>query len=103
MGLVGGVPIDQSHGSAGVCGKIDAVANAPQRVTWSDHALVKARFLGVTHTDIEEALLERHPHRLRNPGVADWTLLVGRFVIAYNHPSREDRTTAHIVTLWRRR
>jgi hypothetical protein len=80
------------------------MARGPRRVTWSEHALVKARFLGLTRTDVERAVIERHGERLRNPGDADWKLVVGRLVVAYNHPDRDgDESTAAIVTLWRRR
>ena len=64
--------------------------------------MAKATILGVSRTDIEEAVLQGHGERARNPGDADWRILVGRLVILYNHPAREDPTTAHVVTLWRR-
>jgi hypothetical protein len=78
-----------------------AVASNPLQVTWSQHAFAKATILGVSRADVEQAVLEGHPRRLRNSGDADWRILVGRWVVLYNHPDREDPLSAHIVTLWR--
>jgi hypothetical protein len=80
------------------------MARGPRRITWSEHALAKARFLGFAATDVEEAVLERHGERLRNSGEGDWKLVVGRLVVVYDHLDREgDSSTAQIITLWRRR
>jgi hypothetical protein len=38
-----------------------------------------------------------------NPGAAQWRLVRGPWAILYDHPDGDDRTTARIVTLWRRR
>lgn len=74
----------------------------PHRIVWSDHAVVKAALLGVTRTDVEDAVLEGHDERTRNTGAADWLVVVRRIAIAYNHPDGGDSTTARVVTLWRR-
>jgi len=70
-------------------------------VTWTDHALTKANLLGIATTDVENAVVTRHRERSRNTGAADWLLVSGRIVIAYNHPAGDD-LTALIVTVWRR-
>ena len=75
----------------------------PIRVAWTDHALVKARALGVAQADIEAAVLEGHPARRRNAGAARWRVSSGRLVVLYDHPDRDDESTARVVTLWRRR
>jgi hypothetical protein len=75
---------------------------APSRVVWTAHAAEKARRLGLPPGAVERVVLERHRERGRNPRAADWVVLEGRLVVAYNHPDRRDRTAARIVTLWRR-
>lgn len=75
----------------------------PVRVAWTDHALVKAAFLGLAHDDLKRAVLEGHARRSRNDGSADWRLSVASLVIVYNHPDRDDFLTARVVTVWRRR
>ncbi len=70
-------------------------------MTWTDHALTKANLLGIATTDVENAVVTRHRERSRNTGAADWLLVSGRIVIAYNHPAGDD-LTALIVTVWRR-
>jgi len=64
--------------------------------------MVKADLMGVTRSDVEYALLYHHAERTRNTGAADWLVTVGRLAIAYNHPDAGDKTTARVVTLWRR-
>lgn len=76
---------------------------APRRVRWTDHALEKAALLGIVRTDVEQAVIEQHHRRRRNPRSADWLLGAGRLVIAYDHPDYADVTSARIITLWRRR
>lgn len=76
---------------------------APRRVVWTDHALVKARTLGLARTDVEVRVLDGHGSRERNAGSGDWRILVGRVVVVYNHPDREDSLSARVVTVWRRR
>jgi hypothetical protein len=39
---------------------------------------------------------------MRNAGAADWQVVVGPWVVAYDHPADDDATKARIVTLWRR-
>jgi hypothetical protein len=73
----------------------------PHRVEWTDHALAKAELLGIAHSDVEDAILTKHQHRTRNTGAADWLLVSGRLVTAYNYPAA-DEVTALVVTLWRR-
>lgn len=74
---------------------------APSRVNWTDHALVKAALLGLARADVEDAVLEGHGQRGRNPRSADWLVPLGRYVVAYNHPDREDDAAARIVTVWK--
>jgi len=76
---------------------------APTRVRWTDHALEKAAWLGMTRVDAEHVVLDRHHARRRNARSADWLIVAGSFVIAYDHPDQGDPTGARIVTLWRRR
>ncbi len=72
----------------------------PSDVTWSEHALVKAHLLGYARSDVEELVLARHHHRMRNTGAADWVVRSGTLAVAYNFHGAGD-LTAHIVTLWR--
>ena len=74
---------------------------APSHVTWSEHALVKARLLGYARSDVEALILAGHDRRGRNTGAADWLARSGRLMVAYNFPAT-DELTAHVVTLWRR-
>jgi hypothetical protein len=76
--------------------------DGPRVIEWTDHALVKAELLGMTRTDVEQAVLEGHPRRTRNTGAADWLVSEGRLMVAYNHPHLGDALTALVVTLWRR-
>jgi hypothetical protein len=75
--------------------------NVPTTLSWTDHALVKAQLLGVSRTDVEDAILSGHDRRVRNARAADWLLETGRLVVAYNYPA-DDELTALVVTLWRR-
>jgi hypothetical protein len=79
------------------------VLPAPRRVRWTDHGLDKARLLGIARTDVEHVVIEHHRRRRRNARSADWLLISGRLVIAYDHPDDLDTTTARVITLWRRR
>jgi len=79
------------------------VPSAPRLVYWTEHALAKASFLRLTRVDVETAVLEHHGERRANTGAADWTVRVGRLVVAYNHPDGDDGLTARVVTLWRTR
>jgi len=72
-------------------------------VVWTHHALAKAQFLGIARTDVEDAVVARHAHRLRNTGAADWLVGSGRLMVAYNHPADGDELAAQVVTLWRQR
>jgi len=76
---------------------------APSRVRWTDHALDKAALLGIARRDVEQTVIEHHRRRRRNARSADWLLISGRLVIAYDHPDHADTTTARVITLWRRR
>jgi hypothetical protein len=77
--------------------------SAPSRVRWTDHALDKAALLGIARRDVEQTVIQHHRRRRRNARSADWLLLSGRLVIAYDHPDHADTTTARVITLWRRR
>jgi hypothetical protein len=76
---------------------------APARFRWTDHALAKAQVLGISHTDVETAVLEGHGQRRRNAGEAEWRVTSGGLVVLYDHPDGDDPATARIVTIWRRR
>ena len=56
---------------------------------------------GLARADVEEAVRSGHARRARNPISADWLVRFGRHVVAYNHPDRDDREAARIVTVWR--
>ena len=75
--------------------------HGPSTVLWTDHALVKAQLLGVSRSDVEDAILEHHDRRLRNARASDWLVKSGSLAVAYNHPV-DDELTALVVTLWRR-
>ncbi len=77
--------------------------SAPQHVRWTDHAYVKANTLGAARADIEQTVIDHHDVRRTNTGAAQWRLSTGPWVVLYDHPDGDDRTTARIVTLWRRR
>ena len=77
------------------------MADAPHRINWTQHALVKADLLGVSRSDIEDTVRDRHAMRTRNPRSADWQVKVGRIVVAQNHPDGDDSDAALVVTLWR--
>lgn len=74
--------------------------DAPVRVSFTEHAAERASKHGVPYADVADAVLEGHSKRRRNPGSADWRLVAGRLVIAYNWPHEGDQATAHVVTLW---
>jgi len=75
----------------------------PISVRWTLHALDKAQHLGFARRDVESVLLERHRERRRNAGTAQWRVIAGRMVIAYEHPDGDDPLIARVVTVWRRR
>lgn len=74
----------------------------PIFVSWTLHALDKARQLGFARSDVEVAVLSGHRERRRNAGKAGWLVAGGRIVIAYEHPDGDDPLTARVVTVWRR-
>ncbi len=76
--------------------------SAPTRIEWSGHARAKALQLSASMIDVEDGLLASHARRTANTRSADWQVRVGPWMIAYDHPSGDDATTAKIVTLWRR-
>jgi len=86
-----------------VIGDAGLMPIGPVCVVWTDHALAKALLLGVARSWVEELVLERHANRERNHGAAQWRLTVDRMVIVYDCPDGDDRLTARVVTLWRRR
>lgn len=75
----------------------------PVSVSWTLHAIDKARELGFTHADVEAAVLDGHRSRRRNAGEAGWKVAAGRFVVVYEHPDGGDPLVARVVTVWRRR
>lgn len=78
------------------------MAGQPRLVVWTDHAVVKAELLGISRVDVEDAVLERYDQRTRNTRAADWLVIAGSLVVAFNHPDEGDATTARVITLWRR-
>jgi len=79
------------------------VPTDPIFVSWTLHALDKARQLGFSRGDVEAAVLGGHRRRRRNPGNAGWQVVHGRLVVVYEHPDGDDSTTARVVTVWRQR
>lgn len=75
----------------------------PVFVSWTLHALDKARELGFARSDVEDTVLRGHRKRQRNAGSAGWQVLSERFVVVYEHPDDDDPLTARVVTVWRRR
>jgi len=73
----------------------------PRVVRFTDHAVAKARLLGIAMSDVEDIVLHRHSQRRRNTRAADWVTTSGLLAVAYNHPDRGDELTALVVTLWR--
>jgi hypothetical protein len=73
----------------------------PRIIIWTDHALAKAQFLGISRADVEDTIFNGHGRRTRNTGAADWLVTAGRLAIAYSHPVDGDDLTAIVVTLWR--
>ena len=57
--------------------------------------------LGLARAEVENAVLTGHRSRSRNPRSADWLVRFGHYVIAYNHPDRDDHEAARLVTVWR--
>ena len=74
----------------------------PIFVSWTLHAIDKARQFGFTQTDIETGLLDAHDERRRNSGSASWMVVLGYIVVIYEYPDRDDPLTARVVTVWRR-
>lgn len=79
------------------------VPPGPRVIRWTDHAIAKAHALGVTQADVEAVVLEHHGKRRANTGAAAWLLIVGRLVVAYDHPDHDDFVAARVVTIWRAR
>jgi hypothetical protein len=75
----------------------------PVAVSWTLHALDKARQLGFARADVEAAVLNGHRKRRRNAGQAGWKVVTGRIVVVYEHPDGGDPMLARVVTVWRRR
>jgi hypothetical protein len=74
----------------------------PIFVSWTLHALDKARQLGFARSDVEAAVLSGHRQRRRNAGKAGWLVVGERLVVVYEHPDDDDPLTARVVTVWRR-
>ena len=80
-----------------------AVSTDPTSVSWTLHALDKARQLGFARADVEAAVLDRHRGRRRNAGEAGWKVVAGRIVVVHEYPDGDDLLVARVVTVWRRR
>lgn len=72
----------------------------PSRVIFTRHAEQKARRLGITASDLAEAVLANHIRRRRNPAAADWQVVAGGQVVVYNWPDGDDATRARVVSFW---
>jgi hypothetical protein len=71
-------------------------------VSWTVHALDKARQFGFARSDIEDVVLGGHRGRRRNTGEAGWKVASGSMVVVYDYPDGNDDLTARVVTVWRR-
>lgn len=101
-GLVGGTcAMYRATGTPSLaCG---VVSTDPVAVSWTLHALDKARQLGFARTDVEAVVLGGRRKRRRNAGEAGWKVVAGRIVVVYEHPDGDDPLVARVVTVWRRR
>lgn len=79
------------EGSSLACGVVPA---DPVFVSWTLHALDKARQLGFARSDVEVAVLGGHRERRLNAGKAGWLIVGKRIVMAYEHPDGDDPLTA---------
>jgi hypothetical protein len=72
---------------------------------WTVHAEGRLRERLLDRVEIEQAIRTGHRTPRINRGQADWiahgVCVDGRrFLVAYDHPHRDDRTTARVVTVW---
>jgi hypothetical protein len=79
---------------------------AIERFVWSSHAILRLDQRRLTQSDIEQAIRDGHRGRKVNDGQADWmiegmTAYGVRFEAVYDHPVRDDKTTARVVSAWR--
>ncbi len=78
------------------------MSTGPIFVSWTFHALDKARQMGFARSDIEDVVLQAHSERRRNGGRAGWKVFGASAVVIYEYPDGEDALTARVVTVWRR-
>lgn len=78
---------------------------AIDRITWTDHALLRLDQRGLSALAVEAAVRDGHDNRVHNLGEADWlvetVIANGRGLgVIYDHPVRGDDTHALIVSAW---
>lgn len=72
---------------------------------WTVHAESRLSKRLLNRAAVEQAIRTGHRAPRINSGQADW-IAHGlcpdgrRFSVAYDHPHRDDRTTARVVTVW---
>jgi len=76
-----------------------------ERLVWTRHAKGKCRSRLLDRADVERAVHGGHGERQINRGRADWVVQGlcadgRRFEVVYDHPHRDDRKTARIVSVW---
>jgi hypothetical protein len=76
-----------------------------QRITWTDHALLRLKDRGLSRMEVEELVRQGHRFRQVNRGDADWRLHGTRpdgrqFAVIYDHPALQDPGLARIVSVW---
>lgn len=76
-----------------------------ERFIWTIHAELRLDQRGLIRFEVEEAVREGHPIRVKNPGDADWRVygirLDGReFAVVYDSPVKGDTRTACVVSAW---
>lgn len=76
-----------------------------ERITWTDHALLRLGQRRLATFEVERAIREEHENRMHNLGDADWLIETttpdGRsFGVIYDHPVQGDETRAVIVSAW---
>jgi hypothetical protein len=74
-----------------------------ERFIWTQHAEERLRDRNLAKDLVEQAIREGHPMRQINKGEADWRLVLGRFVVIYDHPDGDDIDAVRVVSVWTRR
>lgn len=76
-----------------------------ERFIWTVHAELRLDQRGLIRSEVEEAVREGHPIRVKNRGDADWRVYGIRsdgreFVVVYDSPVRGDTRAACVVSAW---